>query len=355
MRDLDVMMQDVINMAFESVTPSVIVWVPLLYCFWSIGVTSSVRRVLAKKAADLYGMFYREISLVKKEFETYRKAPALRIDHPKYTASVLWVNGLKSRLVALYDVLHTASSSWLEGASREKDESLTTYAQVIASLDEYSSKIQSDWAKLVEDFNFSKKLSNNLLSRSSEISGVPTIECNIDNQLMKILAEYPYFEHSSLSVPDQTVVANSNVYVATRAHVVSFLRDYNTLLSSLNVTEKKLFRERLSGIDAVLIEGASNKTWADCTDVNSFLGECRRLLKDVSVLISEFKTHAKKIVDLCSSVSETELLQITKKRIYSESEFELSQRSRLNAALSEFKVTHSKITEILNKVRSRMF
>jgi dynein heavy chain, axonemal len=96
-KELEVMMGNVINDAFSGVT-AIGTAVDLLEAFSSLAKRPAVQRAVDKKAMEVYGLFSRQLAEVKGYFEAHLAKPPLRPDEPPYAGAALWARGLLSRV-----------------------------------------------------------------------------------------------------------------------------------------------------------------------------------------------------------------------------------------------------------------
>ena len=98
MKDLEVMMQNVINNAFEGVS-TVVGGVELLEAFSSLAKREAIKRCVEKKTADMFTFFMQDVNLVKKDFDSLKKnPPPIHRDHPHYAGAAMWAKGLLNRI-----------------------------------------------------------------------------------------------------------------------------------------------------------------------------------------------------------------------------------------------------------------
>ena len=94
-KDLEVMMQNVITSAFETVT-TVEQGVEVLDVFMHLASREAIRRTLDKKTVEVYTMFNEELNAVKKELTN--KSVPLPAAHPNFAGHAHWARMLKKRI-----------------------------------------------------------------------------------------------------------------------------------------------------------------------------------------------------------------------------------------------------------------
>jgi dynein heavy chain len=92
-KDLEVMLQNVINSTFDSVL-SVVEGVHELESFHSLAKREAVLHCVENKSVYLFRLFKSQLELVKTEFETRRRDPPVLPDEPQFAGAGLWTYGL---------------------------------------------------------------------------------------------------------------------------------------------------------------------------------------------------------------------------------------------------------------------
>lgn len=142
MKDLEVMMQNVINSAFESVT-TVVAGVDLLEAFSELAKREAIKRCVTKKTAEVFQLFGRELDQIRLEFDQFRVSPPLRADEPRFAGAALWARGLQER--AENDWSHLQTASHYLNKTREAEEVKATYDTLVQVLEDFSMKMYQDW------------------------------------------------------------------------------------------------------------------------------------------------------------------------------------------------------------------
>lgn len=99
-KDLEIMMQNVIMSAFECAN-TVDSSVELLEIFHHLAKREPIKRTVEKKTADVYTLFIQELNAVKVEFESHRKAPLILRSHPDFAGSAVKLS-LKEYLIFVF-------------------------------------------------------------------------------------------------------------------------------------------------------------------------------------------------------------------------------------------------------------
>lgn len=96
-KDLEVMMQRVIMLAFESVS-DLSAKVELLEAFQAMAKRESIKRAVEKKTAEVYAAFTTELNATRKHFDSFRRAPPVDPAFPRYAGAALWALSLQRRI-----------------------------------------------------------------------------------------------------------------------------------------------------------------------------------------------------------------------------------------------------------------
>lgn len=94
-KEMEVMVINVINAAFETVT-YVEQGVEILDVFMHLSAREAIRRTIDKKTVETYGLFENDLNTVKREITS--RAIVLDRMHPEYSGAAMWAKGLKRRL-----------------------------------------------------------------------------------------------------------------------------------------------------------------------------------------------------------------------------------------------------------------
>ena len=319
-KDLEVMMQNVISSGMEGVS-SVSRGVELLEAFESIAKREAICRTVEKKTADVYMLFNMELLAVKREFDTQKKSPVIYSAHPRYSGAALWAKGMLERIQRDYRYLEVAH--YLV-ATREQEEAEAAYLQLSSALEEYIRRQYNDWVVTV-DGGLSKKLDDYLMVRQENGNGY--LESNFDTELLKVIAETSYWEILKFEIPYGAldVAAQREKLRILRENVLFTVRDYNNILSVLSPEERALFSERIQFLDKRVYPGINKLTWNSRGVVEYFVKDCRKNCREVMSLVQDFKNAFLRIQGICRRVSETLLVSIEKKKVYAEGEFEEKQ------------------------------
>ncbi|XP_052771051.1 dynein axonemal heavy chain 2-like [Mya arenaria] len=151
-KDLEVMMQNVISSAFETIT-TVEAGVELLDIFMHLSGREAIKRTIDKKTVDVYAMFNEELNAVKKEL-TQKSIPQSP-SHPRFAGQALWARQLKRRIERSMGSLDRAFFLPIIGSGKEV---MTQYQQLCMALDEYIRKTFHEWTLTIEKLHLLKEV-----------------------------------------------------------------------------------------------------------------------------------------------------------------------------------------------------
>ncbi|KAL5251273.1 hypothetical protein ACHWQZ_G016836 [Mnemiopsis leidyi] len=340
-KDLEVMMQNVISSAFETVT-TVDSGVQVLDVFQHLSSREAIKRTIDKKTVDVYQKFNEELNLVKKEFNT--KTPNLTPTQPKFAGAAAWARALKRRIDRPMDVINKAFYLPRIGAG---EEIRNQYQQLSQALEEFVGKTFQEWALSI-DKDLGHLLDAPLMSRCHDKSTM--LDVNFDRTLLKLFREIYYWERLKFEIPHYAaeVYAKEEDLRTLRENVLLVVRDYNRILAALNTEERGLFKERIKFLDKKIHPGLTKLTWASkgpTTDY--FMNECRGHASKVQAIVDSYKHANRSIQALCKRISESLLVSIDSKRIYESNEFEVEQQKHRATMQNKLVQLHEEIIAIM--------
>ncbi|XP_048588102.1 dynein axonemal heavy chain 2 isoform X2 [Nematostella vectensis] len=335
-KDLEVMVQNLIASAFETVT-TVKEGVEILDIFQHLSTREAIRRTIDKKTVEVYQLFNEELNLVKKEFNT--KTVDLPPLYPKYAGSASWARMLKRRIDKSMNVLSKAFFLPQIGSG---DEIRTQYQQLAQALDEFVRKTFNEWTATV-DKDCGRLLEIPLMRRSAERAG--TLDLNFDKVLLKLFNEIHYWEKLMLETPHYVseVYQKKEDLRILRENVLLVVRDYNRIIAVLSPEERGLFRERIRSLDKKIHPGLTKLSWASKGISDYFIGECRNNCSKVQGIVDDYKNANLVISKNCIKISEMLLVKIDSKRVYDNLEFEEEQKKHMGLVQTRLQVAHVEI------------
>ncbi|KAJ3127608.1 Dynein heavy chain 2, axonemal, partial [Nowakowskiella sp. JEL0407] len=342
-KDLEVMVQNVIMSAFESAT-TIESSVELLEIFQHLAKREAIKRTVEKKTADVWMMFLQELNTVKFEFESHRKNPEILRAHPDYGGSVYWSRALLRRINSSYG--HLKDAYYLPATSLA-DEAKVQYEQLVAALEDYGSKTHAEWISSIPE-DLTSKLDETLMSRSAD----GLLEIKFDKNLLRLFNEIHYFQKLKCDIPFvvQEIYSKREELRILRENVILVVRDYNNIMETLSPEENLLFRERIRFLDRKIGPGLSKLTWASKGITDYFVKECRRHSHDVQKIVAEYIESNALIQQNCKIISETLLWHVEQKYIYELPEFEETQEKYRAQVRKKLKSAHDEIYKTLRSL-----
>ncbi|XP_053403793.1 dynein axonemal heavy chain 2-like isoform X2 [Mercenaria mercenaria] len=341
-KDLEVMMQNVITSAFETVT-TVEGGVELLDIFMHLSGREAIKRTIDKKTVDVYSMFNEELNAVKKEL-TQKTIPHSS-SHPKYAGQALWARQLKRRIERSMMALDRAFFLPVIGSGKEV---MTQYQQLCMALDEYIRKTFHEWT-LTIDKEPMKQLEVPLMCRSTERP--PMLDINFNRDLLKMFQEIHYWERLMFETPHYAVdVYNKREDLrGLREHVMLVVRDYNRIIAALSPEERGLFRERIRFLDKKIHPGLTKLTWASKGISDFFVSDCRLHSSKIQNVVDDYKGANMEISTKCVNVSEMLLVKIDSRKVYENMEFDEAQASHRAIVQKRLKQYHDEIIATMRR------
>eukprot|EP00736_Rhodelphis_marinus_P013382 Rmarinus@m.14828 len=341
MKDLEVMMINVISTAFESVA-TVQGAVELLEAFHRLAKREAIQRAVEKKIAAVFTLFQQDLNFVKKDFDQNKKAPPIGPNFPRYAGAARWAKCLLDRIDTQYGLLSLAFHQNM--MSREAEDASQTYQQIRNALEDYIDKLRAEWIAPITS-EMQKKLHNTLISRAED----GLLIHNFDKDLLRLYNEVTHWERLGYEIP---YVAMDNTQQVEkmrifRESVLLVVRDYNDIITSLSSEERGIFHERLKFLDQKIYPAAHKVTWASGQLVDYLVRECRKHCREISLLVTTYKDNNEHIIRSCKIIAETMLVSIQKKKVYEEGEFEEHQKKHRDAVRAQLVATHEDIINVL--------
>ncbi|XP_071951094.1 dynein axonemal heavy chain 2-like isoform X2 [Antedon mediterranea] len=339
-KDLEVMVQNVITTAFETIS-MVAQGVELLDAFQHLSAREAIRRTIDKKTVEVYSMFNDELNSVKKELT--RKNPQLNSNMPKYGGQAYWARCLRRRIDRSMEVLDKAYFLPHIGTGAETK---IQYTQLSIALDEFIRKTFNEWTATV-DKDCMKLLEVPLMCRSMERHGM--MDINFDRTLLKMFNEIHYWERLMFEIPHYV----SEVYLkreelrSLREFVLLVVRDYNRIVAALSIEERSLFKEVIRHLDKKIHPGLTKLTWATKGITDFYIGESRQHSQKVQAIVDDYKMANLTISRNCQMISEMLLVRIDNKRIYEGMEFDDEQRRHRLNIQKRLQTMHESILNIM--------
>ncbi|XP_064639639.1 dynein axonemal heavy chain 2-like isoform X2 [Lineus longissimus] len=341
-KDLEVMMQNVITSAFETVT-TVEQGIELLDVFMHLSSREAIKRTIDKKTVETYQLLNDELNAVKKELT--QKSVPLPFQHPKYSGSAHWSRMLKKRIERNMMILDRAHFLPQIGSG---EETRTQYQQLCSALDEYVRKTFHEWTQSL-DREPMKLLEVPLMCRSLEKQAM--IDTNFNRSLLKLFQECHYWERLVFEIPHfaNDVYARSDELRVTRENVLLVVRDYNRIIAALSQEERGLFRERIRFLDKKIHPGLTKLTWASKGITDYFIVECRQHASKIQAIVDDYKGANMNISKDCKRISENLLVKIDSKKVYENMQFDDDQQHHRSMVAKKLQEIHAEVIGMMRK------
>ncbi|XP_072544049.1 dynein axonemal heavy chain 2 [Salminus brasiliensis] len=342
-KDLEVMMQNLITTAFETVN-SVENGVQLLDVFQHLSTREAIKRTLDRKTVDVYSVLSKELYLVNKELS--RKAFHTPAHMPQNAGQAHWARALQRRIERQMEVQENAHFLPQIGSGEVVREG---YGQLVQTLDELVKRMYSEWSQSLDRQSL-RNLNQPLMIRCKEKPGV--LDSNFDKNLLKMFNEIHYWERLHFEILHHVSEAyqRREDLRTMRESVLLVVREYNRIISALSTDAVGLFRERIRFLDKKIQPGLSKLLWSSKGASSFFISECRLHSSKVQSIVHEYKAANLAISKHCGEISELLLVRVDGRTVYRDLEFENDQQVHQQSQLLRIKAAHQDIVNIMSRV-----
>ena len=217
-----------------------------------------IMQEMEHKHAHLVSTFGSDLKVVMDIFRAHKDAPPIGRNMPPVAGAVLWIRGLKERIVDPYErfkTLHASPSM----ESEETKEVFKLHAQAMELFDVYETQQFGAWCEAIELVG-QDKLKESLLKRyldggfDGRGKGLPLIRVNFDTALTKLLREVKYLKLLSLQIPQsaEAIYMRNEVFRQQIGNLDLLANIYNNILFTLMEVEKPMVQPKLDKIDEQL-------------------------------------------------------------------------------------------------------
>ena len=314
-KDLEVMMQNVINSAFETAT-TVESSIELLSIFHGMAKRDAIRRAVEKRIISMFTVVLKEINLTKTEFESKKKSPELLRFHPDYSGSANWAKNLIRRVNGSWNVIKAAE---FLPSLPITEEAKASYEYISTAIEEYINRCHTEWIASIPSA-IMDKLDTSLMERKNG----QMLEMKFDRDLIRLFHEIHYWQKLKYDIPFsvQEIYSKREELRILRDSVLLVVHDYNTILETLTPEELLLFRERIRFLDRKINPGLTNLTWSSKGITEHFVKECRKHSHDVQNIVTDFMDSSAKIQKCCDVMASQSLWLVENKKVYAIEELE---------------------------------
>ncbi|XP_028810290.1 dynein heavy chain 2, axonemal isoform X2 [Denticeps clupeoides] len=338
MKDVEVMMQNLINMTFETVN-TVEEGVQLLHVFEHLSAREAIKHTIDRKIDSVYDLFSSELKLVNEELS--RKDVHMPSYIPPHAGQAHRVRSLLRRIQQPIQVL---KSTDFMVQSKKGEEVLAAHAQLQQKLVELERRLFTEWSRGLDRQSLLRRLDKPIMMRCPETRGM--LDINFDKDLLLLLSEIDYWQRLKFEVPHylEQVYQRQEDLRIMRENVLLVVCEYNRIITELSSKEKELFKERIRFLDKKMEPGFSKLQWSS-TGTSDFFSDCRVLINKVQLLVDEYKVAKQAIWRQCKQMSELLLVKLDGRSIFTELEFEKEQQAHRQCQLSRLETAHQDITK----------
>ena len=347
-KDLEVMMQNVIVMAIDSVS-SLNSLVEVLDALQTMAKRDAVVRCVERKTIECYASFAAELNIVKKHFDSNRQSPPVHPSLPRYAGAALWAQTQYSRLQKPFSKLEEAAK--FLPSTPELEDLRSSYLLTLPQIEKFMRDKHADWLSHLEahvEPMIQQRLETNLLT--ADANGF--LSMNFDKQLLALFTEVHYWERLHYTIPyvAMELASQREKYRLLRETVLLVVHDYNRILSGLDVEERRLFADRIHYLDRRITPGVYKLNWTAAKNVlEYFIKEARKYCAEVYEMVLEYKDANARVQSNCKAIAETLLVSIVKKKVYAEGEFGEAQTQHREVVSAKFSEAHREMRENLAK------
>ncbi|VDL84400.1 unnamed protein product [Schistocephalus solidus] len=346
-KDLEIMMQNGINLAFETVT-TIQQGVEVLDIFAHLQKREAIRRTLDANTHAVIQLFLDGIQKIKQEMSVrpYTGMPLPR--EPTYgIQGILW-RFLRRRLEK--SMQHLDQAFFLPTAAAALEEHRNSYTQLCLGLEELTRKVFNDFQQTVESDPL-KCLEVPILIRNSLQPS--KIEQTFHASVLKLINELDYWVRLGVETPHYAAEAQRRKpeLRALNEMVLVLVREYNRIMNALNPEEKALFQERIKMLDKKIAPGFTKIQWPVKSMVEHFINDCRLHACRLQSKVDEYKAANANIKDNCELIARTLLIKLEPGRVYENNDFDEQQVSHRRTAAARLMEYHKEIVQRMREVK----
>nr|CAH8839495.1 unnamed protein product [Trichobilharzia regenti] len=346
-KDLEVMMQNAINTAFETVT-TIQQGVEVLDIFAHLHHRETIRRTIDNKTNELITRFGNCLNQVKKEMSQRVYTGIPLPTEAYYSGQAIYWRFLRRRLEK--DMLAMDQAFFLPLFEAGLGDHRQQYTQTSGALEDLTRKTFNEFQTTIEADPL-KCLESSVLVRSQLQPGM--LEPNFSGIALKLLNELHHWIRLGFELPPNAADAYRRRtelrYLLDLILVV--VRDYNRIINSLNEDERALFRERIKILDKKMAPGLIKLHWTVKGLVEMFVNDFRTQAYKLQVKVDEYKSANANIKDNCEQIAQTLLIKLEPNRVYENTEFDDCQSEHRRITKEKLIAMHEEIVEKLREVK----
>jgi dynein heavy chain len=388
-KELETMFSTVINEAFSTAV-TVSAGIELLEAFSGLARRPAVQRAVDRKTAEVYALFGDQVTETKLYFEANMTNPPLEPTISEYAGAALWARGLQIRVEKDWKLLQR-SAHFLTPCKAQQD-AADAYDKLSAGLEDYMRNKYSEWLKTLAGFDhvsLINLLQTPLFARSATLTppvekaitaptaadkkgaekktsapkkddpsahqDMPFIYCNFTNKLGSMLAEITNWERfeGKFNIPFFAADIAHEYTESTRilrSHVLLAVEDYNSIISSMDEVETRLFADVIRRLDRRIAPGLVKMTWMTKNVKDYFLKDARRACLEVMTVLKSFKAQREELGNIIEDMQYAVLVDIEKNYVHDEGVFEEKQKKHGVASRVQLKGLHDNMVTTLGKM-----
>uniref|UniRef100_A0A671XQT1 Dynein axonemal heavy chain 2 n=1 Tax=Sparus aurata TaxID=8175 RepID=A0A671XQT1_SPAAU len=317
-KDLEVMMQNLINSVFKAEGNLVHRGVHIVNIF---------RPMMA-----------REVSLLHTHTHTHALDPNSGAHSLTYSSSVPFF------------CLQVLQNAFFMPETESRKEIEIIYDQTKQALDDMEKETFREWSQSL-DVHYFKRLEQPIMVRSTDGSSMLSI--NFNKYLLNLFSEIEYWDHlgSKYEIPQDArdIYQYSGDLRLLEERTRLVVTTYNRIIDMLSPIDMALFRERIRFIDEKIQPGLTRFLWSSkASDI--FIRDCLLHVDKVQRIADEYKASTACISKLCHKISETLLVRLDGKTVYRNLEFEDDQKAHQQSQLKILRSAHQDIADIMTRI-----
>ncbi|KAM8760834.1 dynein axonemal heavy chain 2-like [Acanthopagrus schlegelii] len=344
-KDLEVMMQNLINSVFKAEGNLVHRGVHIVNIFRPMMTREAIKCTIDDNAELIYDSFKRELRLINRDMnQTTWHIPDFM---PQMAGKAHMLRGLIAPFERPMQVLQNA---FFMPETESRKEVETIYGQTKQALDDMEKETFREWSQSL-DVQYFKRLEQPIMVRCTDGSGMLNI--NFNKYLLNLFSEIEYWDHlgSKYEIPQDArdIYQYSGDLRLLEERTRLVVTTYNRIIDMLSSIDMALFRERIRFIDEKIQPGLTRFLWSSkASDI--FIRDCLPHVDKVQRIADEYKASTASISNLCHKISETLLVRLDGKTVYRNLEFEDYQKAHQQSQLKILRSAHQDISDIMTRI-----
>ena len=373
------MFSTVINDAFAGAV-TVAAGLELLEAFSGLARRPAVRRAVDRKTSDVYTLFATQVADSKAYFEANLVKPPLEPTEPEFAGAALWARGLQLRVERDWRLLQRAAHFLTPCKSQA--EATDSFEKLTSGLNDYMSNKYSEWMRTLSGLDHGSlmaQLAQPLFARSATLvatpppvaavgkdgkpvkvavvadTALPYLSCSFAVRLGTMLSEIAHWERfdGKFLIPYFAAdIAHefTEPMRVLRMHVLLAVDDYNSIISSMDEVEARLFADVVRRLDRRMLPGLGKMTWTTKNVKDFFVKDARRACLEVSTVLRAFQADRAELAQLVEATNDALLIDIEKNYVHDEGVFEEKQRKHRAAVRAELTKLHAAMVATLGRM-----